>query len=157
MSNNFKIFTVSQLHRLVKKIQKFFFVRKFQMFHIFFKFFPLFLQFSQTSIWISQTDLTRYMSNNCVEIFGYITLGLISLDICANFLDCHFMEAEIFNWMNLHKIFTVYNIYWKGSVQWVSLGDALWRICMIHQWTRCSIWCAQSSEEDAHWILISRA
>ena len=28
---------------------------------------------------ISQTDFTRYMSNNCGKIFGYITLGLIGL------------------------------------------------------------------------------
>ena len=36
--------------------------------------------FIMLKIWgISQTDLTRYMSNNCGEIFGYITLGLIGL------------------------------------------------------------------------------
>ena len=28
---------------------------------------------------ISQTDFNRYMSNNCGEIFGYITLGLNGL------------------------------------------------------------------------------
>ena len=39
----------------------------FKNFNFFFKFFQ----------GISQTDFTRYMSKNCGEIFGYITLGLI--------------------------------------------------------------------------------